>query len=192
MNNSISKNLAYFRRKRNLTQKELAKKTGLSVSFISHIENKVSEPSDENLKKIADALEILPSDLKANEDLKNIKDENIELIKLLIKLTLEEKIIWIDQEYNPIFKYGNCYFYKQNNYLTYRLLYRLNVNNQLDHIHLEIKDEKNSKTTEINGDNINIYNYLCELFETINTTFRDKSPIFNYIKELEEIDKNNE
>ena len=44
MNNTISENLAFYRRKRNLTQKELAEKTGLSISFISHIENKVSEP----------------------------------------------------------------------------------------------------------------------------------------------------
>ncbi|MDU1316914.1 helix-turn-helix transcriptional regulator, partial [Anaerococcus hydrogenalis] len=94
MNNTISENLAFYRRKRNLTQKELAEKTGLSISFISHIENKVSEPSDENLKKIADALGVLPSDLKSDGDLKKIKNENIELVKLLIKLTREEKIKW--------------------------------------------------------------------------------------------------
>ena len=94
MKNDISKNLAYFRRKRNMTQKELAKRTGLSISFISHIENKISEPSDENLKKIAEVLEVSPSDLQQNEDLKTIRDENLELIKLLIKLTLEEKIEW--------------------------------------------------------------------------------------------------
>lgn len=192
MNNTISENLAFYRRKRNLTQKELAEKTGLSISFISHIENKVSEPSDENLKKIADALGVLPSDLKSDGDLKKIKNENIELVKLLIKLTREEKIKWDYDNDSSAWGWGDFYFYKPNNYLIYNLVYRLNVNNQLDHIYLKIEDEKNSKTTEISGDGINIYNYLCELFETINTTFRDKSPIFNYIKELEEIDKNND
>lgn len=192
MNNTIGENLAFYRRKKGLTQKQIAESVGLSITFISQIENGLSKPSDENLKKIADALGVLPSDLKSDGDLKKIKNENIELIKLLIKLTREDKIKW-DYDYDSsAWGWGDFYFYKPNNYLIYNLPYRLNANNQLDNIYLKIEDEKNSTTTEINGEGINVYNLLCELFETINTTFRDKSPIFDYLKELEKIDKNND
>lgn len=189
MNNTIGENLAFYRRKKGLTQKQIADSVGLSITFISQIENGLSKPSDENLKKIADFLGVLPSDLKSDGDLKKIKDENIELIKLLTKLTREDKIKW-DYE-REIIDNLDIYYYVQNKYIIYNLVYRLNVNNQLDYVNLIIDDKKSSKETQIFADNINIYNLLCELFETVNTSFKDKSPIFNYLKELEKIDKNN-
>lgn len=187
MKNEISKNLAYFRRKRNMTQKELAQRTGLSISFISHIENKISEPSDENLKKIAEVLEVSPSDLQQNEDLKTIRDENLELIKLLIKLTLEEKIEW--ENMSDETSYYDVYTYSQNESLTYSLEFKTNYQNQIDNIYLTITDEDNFSTTTINVDTKDDYNYLFELLEAIKSIERDKSPIFKYLRDLEELDK---
>ncbi len=44
------------RKKQNLTQKELAKRTGLSQSNISNIENGATRPTIDSLQKIAEAL----------------------------------------------------------------------------------------------------------------------------------------
>jgi len=54
----ISKNIRILRKSKNITLKELSKKTSLSVSFISQVERGVSSITITSLKKIADALEI--------------------------------------------------------------------------------------------------------------------------------------
>lgn len=187
MNNTISENLAFYRRKRNLTQKELAKKTGLSISFISHIENKVSEPSDENLKKIADALGVSVSDLRVDENLKKLKNEDIELLKLLIKLTLNLKIEWGFTVDN----YGDCYYTNIND-VDYRIRYRLNNSGDIYYIYLSIVSELTSKPIMIDSENNNNYDYLFELVQTITNLERDKNPVFKYLKDLENLDLEDE
>ena len=52
----IAKNLQYYRKKKNMTQKELADKIGVRHNSISSWENGVNSISIENLQKIADAL----------------------------------------------------------------------------------------------------------------------------------------
>ena len=47
-----------MRKRRKLSQTELAKAAGLSTAYISHIENGKRSPTLESLKKISDALEI--------------------------------------------------------------------------------------------------------------------------------------
>lgn len=56
MMNEISEKIRNLRRKNNLTLKELGEKTGLSVSFLSQVENGTSSLAITSLKKIADAL----------------------------------------------------------------------------------------------------------------------------------------
>jgi transcriptional regulator with XRE-family HTH domain len=46
------------REHRDLSQSELAKRTGLQASAISHFENKQRKPSFDNLRRLADALDV--------------------------------------------------------------------------------------------------------------------------------------
>lgn len=69
----LSIKLRTLREERNLKLKELAQKSGVSVSFISDIEHDRRNPSIDTLKKLAMAL-----DVPANEFLKDkISDKNI-------------------------------------------------------------------------------------------------------------------
>lgn len=184
MGNTISKNLSYLRRKKGYTQKELAKKTGLSVSFISHIENKVSEPSDENLIKIADALDVSVSDLKVDDNLKKLNNDDIELLKLLTKLTLNSKISW-KLEYNDNHK--NLLVTNIND-VNYKLRYMINYSGYVYFIVLEIVSDFVEEPISIRSDVHNNYDYLFELVQSINNSERDQYPIFKFLKDLEKLD----
>lgn len=91
-------NLEYYRKKKGFSQRELAKKTGLSSAFISQVENELNKPSEESLKLIADALEIEPSKLNlTNRDNEESTSKTIiKLLEILIDLTKNKKIKWID------------------------------------------------------------------------------------------------
>ena len=52
-----------FRKKRNMTQKDLAKKIGVSNSRISNWEQGINRPDADMLVAICNALEVSPSDL---------------------------------------------------------------------------------------------------------------------------------
>ncbi|CAH2212541.1 helix-turn-helix domain-containing protein [Tepidibacter aestuarii] len=56
MVNEISEKIRNLRKDKNLTLKEMSEKTGLSVSFLSQVENNTSSLAITSLKKIADAL----------------------------------------------------------------------------------------------------------------------------------------
>ncbi|SHK28645.1 helix-turn-helix domain-containing protein [Tepidibacter formicigenes] len=58
MINEISIKIRNLRKERNLTLKDLSEKTGLSVSFLSQVENNTSSLAITSLKKIADALNV--------------------------------------------------------------------------------------------------------------------------------------
>lgn len=51
----IQEMVAYERKEQRVTQKELAKRTGLSQANISNIENGATRPTIDSLQKIADA-----------------------------------------------------------------------------------------------------------------------------------------
>lgn len=55
---NIGKRIAYYRRQKALSIKELAEKTGLTSSMISQIERNVANPSLNSLRAIAQALDI--------------------------------------------------------------------------------------------------------------------------------------
>ncbi len=55
------KNLKELRKAAKLTQMELAVKVGVSLMTIQLWERQVTTPKDENLKKLKEALNILPS-----------------------------------------------------------------------------------------------------------------------------------
>ncbi|WP_261133983.1 helix-turn-helix domain-containing protein [Bacillus sp. Marseille-Q3570] len=58
---SIGKQIKSLRKTRELTLKELAERTGVSISFLSQVERGKSSVTLESLKKISDALEVNPS-----------------------------------------------------------------------------------------------------------------------------------
>lgn len=55
---SVGEKIRYYRRIKNLSQEELAEKSGLSNNFIGEIERNVKKPSLESFVSIANALEI--------------------------------------------------------------------------------------------------------------------------------------
>lgn len=54
----FSARLRAAREKRGLTQSELAKRAGLQMSAISHFETGTRKPSFDNLRRVADALDV--------------------------------------------------------------------------------------------------------------------------------------
>lgn len=86
----LNENIKRFRKEKGLTQKDLADKVGISGAFMSLIEKGVNNPSDENLKKIADVLGVSVNDLNTKKPSSPLE----ELISLLIELTEKETISW--------------------------------------------------------------------------------------------------
>lgn len=68
-----------FRRKRGMTQEQLAERADLSASFIGHVERGTRISSLETLMKLCHVLQVTPNDLLQEE-------------KLLSELTLPEQI----------------------------------------------------------------------------------------------------
>lgn len=91
----LSDNIKKYRQIQGLTQKQLADKVGISGAFMSLIEQGKNNPSDENLKKIAQVLGVSVEELTIEES--NTPTE--EMLKLLIELTEKEIISWTVEDY---------------------------------------------------------------------------------------------
>ncbi|WP_311480844.1 helix-turn-helix transcriptional regulator [uncultured Anaerococcus sp.] len=98
-------NLEYYRKKKKMTQGELAKKIGVSTTFVSQIENGISNPSDENLLKISEILNVSVKDLNLSNrnTLLSNTDIIIELIRLLKMKTKSNLIKWVEDDEIPDF-----------------------------------------------------------------------------------------
>ena len=98
-------NLEYYRKKKKMTQGELAKKIGVSTTFVSQIENGISNPSDENLLKISEILDVSINDLNLSNrnTLSSNTDIIIELIRLLKMKTKSNLIKWVEDDEIPAF-----------------------------------------------------------------------------------------
>lgn len=78
----LSTKLRELRTKNKLTLKELSEKSGISISFISDIENERRNPSIEKLKLLAKALDVSPDEfLKDNSSNINTNNTKPELNK---------------------------------------------------------------------------------------------------------------
>jgi transcriptional regulator with XRE-family HTH domain len=64
----FGRKLKYLRKKIDLTQEQLAEKTGLSVDFVGMIERGERAPSFETLETLAKVLKTKVSDLFAEEE----------------------------------------------------------------------------------------------------------------------------
>lgn len=102
---ALGKRVAAIRRKRKLTQEQLAEQTELSNIYISHIENSRSIPSLETLMKLCSALDTTPDELLlgTKQNMENYLQSDIQkkilfcnpkerrLISRFIDLLLEER-----------------------------------------------------------------------------------------------------
>lgn len=68
METRIGEQIKKVRKQKKMTLKQLAEKTGLSISFLSQIERSKSSMTLESLNKVSDALNISPSQFFANDD----------------------------------------------------------------------------------------------------------------------------
>lgn len=96
--------LRLAREKRDLNQAKLGKRAGLQVSAISHFETGTRKPSFDNLRRLADALDVTTDFLlgrvhnfgdmagvdQLNRDGKNLSSDDIDLAKKFMQL-LEER-----------------------------------------------------------------------------------------------------
>lgn len=75
----IPENIKKFRKDKNMTQKALAKKAGISIASVQGYEQGKYKPKTEQLKKIATALEVSVSDINPNyiELLPNVSMEKV-------------------------------------------------------------------------------------------------------------------
>jgi len=90
---TIGKNIKLFRKKEHLTLNDLSKKTDISVSFLSNIENGSKQPTLLTLEKIAIALKInLTSLFIKREKHKTKKYDDTEIMLNIIKLVGEKPI----------------------------------------------------------------------------------------------------
>lgn len=91
----IGDKLRKIRKENKLTLKELSIKTGVSISFISDIENKRRNPSIDTLKILAKALGVSVSifwdDNSIHEEIETIDDDVKILVKKIKKMSKENR-----------------------------------------------------------------------------------------------------
>lgn len=68
--------LKNLRKKRKMTQKDLADKLGVSISVISRYEAGIIFPSAERLKELAEALEVMPEEIELTPVLYEVEQKN--------------------------------------------------------------------------------------------------------------------
>lgn len=105
----VGKRIKMLRKERGLSLKELSKKTDISISFLSDIENGRSNPSLERLKDIARGLNTTVSYLLGETDNIEINSEirellsNPEFLKVLDEL--KDFNSWSDEDKSEFLAY---------------------------------------------------------------------------------------
>lgn len=81
-----SKNIKFFRKKKGLTQQQLADKSGQTKQVISNLERGYSSPNNKQLLQIASALDCTTNDLLGDDG----KNENYQSIMFKDKKAFDE------------------------------------------------------------------------------------------------------
>jgi len=95
----LAQNLIRLRKKHNLTQEELAKKSGVSRRTIALYETKPSKPPLHNIAKLAKALNVKIEELveysnivkQKEADFSNVNSRTLKRIKQILSLTPEQR-----------------------------------------------------------------------------------------------------
>lgn len=176
MGSTIGKNISKYRKMKNLTQKDLSDQVSISRSFMSQIENGISNPSDDTLNKIAKVLEVNINDLKNVEPSSPIE----ELFTLLINLTEKEIIKW---EIEYVGDSSNDFIMETD---VKGVGYYFSFYPNIDHL-----NKKNGLS--IGGDyeivprNENEYELLKKLYETIMIFHNPNNEIYKSINDLKSL-----
>ena len=86
----LGKRIREIRVARNLTQEDLSELTDIGASSISKIESGYFHPTDDNLERIAKALNVKPYKLYMFNHNKNVKELKNDIIAMINKATDEE------------------------------------------------------------------------------------------------------
>lgn len=96
----IGNKLKSIRKKKGISQKELAIQTGISPSFLSDIEKGRSNPSYQNLQKICHVLDLQPSYFIADET----SSKNTELYNMILEIIADVKT-WDISDQQELYSY---------------------------------------------------------------------------------------
>lgn len=193
----LNENIKRIREERGMTQKQLADEVGISGAFMSLIEKGTNKPSDENLKKIANALDVPVQILKKPKQIK----PSTQLINLLIELTRQGKIKWKLETKDP---YGEILSYEDEAYSTivngnkyFIVIHNVDLNikdsEYLEEDYKQLLDNALYSINLSNGDAQIIASFiddaieLTKLFVTIEYTAEKNNLIFNQIDELKKL-----
>ena len=77
----LGANIRHFRRLRSLSQSKLAERAGVSVNYISHLEQGIKRPSLSALTKLANALEVLVYQLFLHTGNTELSDQDKQTIR---------------------------------------------------------------------------------------------------------------
>jgi transcriptional regulator with XRE-family HTH domain len=105
MSQNFAGRLKQIRESRDLSQQELAEKSGLQSTAISHFETGARSPSFDNLKRLADALDVNTDYLLGREeaslagpvaaslfrDVEKLTSEDIEMLKMMKEAMLKKR-----------------------------------------------------------------------------------------------------
>ncbi|WP_311516257.1 helix-turn-helix transcriptional regulator [uncultured Anaerococcus sp.] len=169
----LNENIKRLRKEKGLTQKDLAVKVGVSITFISQIENGISKPSDENLKKIADVLGVTVNELEKEKSLSPIE----ELLNLLIELTEKEIIKWEV----TVYERDDTDIRTTINDVNYTFNFKPYCNTKSQSNFLYVND------SEYNPENETEYNLFKKLYETIMMFHNIDSKIYKSISDLKSL-----
>lgn len=190
----LNENIKRIREEKGMTQKQLADKVGISGAFMSLIEKGTNNPSEENLQKIANALDVPIEILLAAKN----KTPEIELIEILIQLTKSNKIIWSiaqhgDEYYGPDpVKYVSIV--NDTRYLIIHAdMIPLRLQNGLYYSNLKSDKIESVVRWGVSDEFKEISEKLTELWNAIELSVNGKSFIYDQIDELKKLldeDKN--
>ncbi|EGC82411.1 helix-turn-helix domain-containing protein [Anaerococcus prevotii] len=169
----LNENIKRLRKEKGFTQKDLAVKVGVSITFISQIENGISKPSDENLKKIADVLGVTVNELEKEKSLSPIE----ELLSLLIELTEKEIIKWDV----TVYELDDISISTTINDVNYYLQFNPYRNAKSDSNYIYFNE------LQYNPENETEYNLLKKLYETIMMFHNIDGNIYKSISDLKSL-----
>jgi transcriptional regulator with XRE-family HTH domain len=96
--NDLTTNLKKLRRKKGYTQAQLAEMCGLTRRIIVHYENYVKDPVFENVKKIAEALDVSIDELSGKAESGKHKKQDDVSYKIMKRVRVIEKLPKRDQD----------------------------------------------------------------------------------------------